>query len=538
MQSSEHVFRKPSSFTGHNSTIIDLTIVNTTRRLRMKSVRQNHRRSMIAGIILSLVFLITPECSGTTFVHKCQEYTVHHQRSNGDWKQSRDFCLDNESHLVCIEHQEELNFLVQELIKLKSKSEYFIGLSEYNGLWTWICNRSIVVTPKKSPWDAAQPYGDGSCGKMYFSTERDLVYDNIPCENYEGISFICEKRVSSCPKKAVPVTTGDKRSINVTTTTIQTSSATSAGATDSAITIKQQHGEVTRSENPGGQVKDTSDGNSQLITIAVAVLAVVILVICVFLWFFFIRRPRIKASNTKRRQVDQQQKNCTQLRKRLDWLPSEREMEEYEDMHEIKRENAPTNIKYEKRKSRHRESFGHEQSALIQSQSSDGYLAPCDESTPAGTSEKSDILNDQERQHVYAVVNIHDNQDKVTFHRDPEMQDTDTCPTGNGENYKASVDLSSLGFENEVKKKDGAFVKQNASRQDECKDDLYAVADNLNKKRQPPQMPAPYHGVIYADLSHSPEKSNGKINRASLATLYADIDHLKTDAMSESRLPK
>ena len=52
------------------------------------------------------------------------------------------------------------------------------------------------------------------------------------------------------------------------------------------------------------------------------------------------------------------------------------------------------------------------------------------------------------------------------------------------------------------------------------------------------KMPAPYHGVIYADLSHSPEKSNGKINRASLATLYADIDHLKTDAMSESRLPK
>ena len=54
---------------------------------------------------------------------------------------------------------------------------------------------------------------------------------------------------------------------------------------------------MTHPENPGSQVKDTSDGNSQLITIAVAVLSVIILVIGVFLWFFFIRRPRIKGIN-------------------------------------------------------------------------------------------------------------------------------------------------------------------------------------------------------------------------------------------------
>ena len=42
------------------------------------------------------------------------------------------------------------------------------------------------------------------------------------------------------------------------------------------------------------------------------------------------------------------------------------------------------------------------------------------------------------------------------------------------------------------------------------------------------KMPAPYRGVIYADLSHSPEKINGQINSASLATVYADIDHLMT----------
>ena len=152
-------------------------------------------------------------------------------------------------------------------------------------------------------------------------------------------------------------------------------------------------------------------------------------------------------------------------------------------MNEIKQENTPTNIKDEK--SGHGESSGHEQSGLIQSQSSDGCLVLRAESTPARMSEKSDILSDQERQQVYAVVDIHSNQDKVTFHRDPVMQDTDTCPTGNRANYKASVDLSSLGF---VNKNEAAFVKENASRQEECKDDLYAVADNTNKKRQPPQV--------------------------------------------------
>ncbi|XP_068719697.1 uncharacterized protein [Montipora capricornis] len=350
-----------------------------------------------------------------------------------------------------------------------------------------------------------------------------------------AIKKVATDSATTSPVRHGGVTEDDKRSTKPNT--IQTLPATS-GATNSTMTIQQRHDGVTHPENPGGQVKDTSDGNSQLITIAVAVLSLIILVIGVFLWFFFIRRPRIKATNSKRRQEDQQQNHCTQLRKCLVKPPSEKEMGRFEDVHEIKQENTLANIKEEKRKSLYGESVGQEQSALIQPQSSDGYLVSFDESKLAGTSEKGDISNDQERQHVYAIVNIRSKQDKVTFHRDPVMQHTDTCPTGNGENYKASVDLSLLGFENDVQKNEAAFVKQNASRQDECKDDLYAVADNTNKKRQPPQMPAPYRGVIYADLSHSPEKSNGQINSASLATVYADIDHLKTDAMSESRLSK
>jgi len=51
------------------------------------------------------------------------------------------------------------------------------------------------------------------------------------------------------------------------------------------------------------------------------------------------------------------------------------------------------------------------------------------------------------------------------------------------------------------------------------------------------QKPAPYCGIVYADLSHSTDVSTGRINRASLPTAYADIDYLKTDA-AKSRLPE
>ena len=63
-------------------------------------------------------------------------------------------------------------------------------------------------------------------------------------------------------------------------------------------------------------------------------------------------------------------------------------MDEYEDIDEIKQQNIIANIKVE-RKSRWRKSLVQEQKALIHAQSSDGYLVPFDESTPAGTSEST-----------------------------------------------------------------------------------------------------------------------------------------------------
>ena len=173
------------------------------------------------------------------------------------------------------------------------------------------------------------------------------------------------------------------------------------------------------------------------------------------------------------------------MRERVVCPPPEEKMDEYEDTDEIKQQNINANIKVE-RKSRCRKSLVQEQKALIQAQSSDVYLVPFDESTPAGTSKKGDVLSGykkigQERQHVYAVVNIDNKQGKVTFHKGPVMQDGDTSPTDNGGNYNPSVDLSSLGLENDV-------TESEAAKANECKDCLYAVVDKREKKRQPPQV--------------------------------------------------
>ena len=99
---------------------------------------------------------------------------------------------------MCIENQEELDFLARELKEENLKSEYFIGLEEQNGTWTWICNRSIVVTPVKRPWAISEPSGSGPCAKTYFFGNV-LVYDDIPCDHKQD--YICERRLSSCHKQ-------------------------------------------------------------------------------------------------------------------------------------------------------------------------------------------------------------------------------------------------------------------------------------------------------------------------------------------------
>ena len=72
---------------------------------------------------------------------------------------------------MCIEHQEELDFLARKLLEENLKSKYFIGLE------------------KKI---------EGGHGYAIV-----LVYDDIPCDhNWDhNWDYICERRLSSCHKQ-------------------------------------------------------------------------------------------------------------------------------------------------------------------------------------------------------------------------------------------------------------------------------------------------------------------------------------------------
>ncbi|XP_068685550.1 uncharacterized protein [Montipora foliosa] len=167
----------------------------------------------------TLVVLANGPTSGTAdmkiivqekkFLKNCHEYTIHNfdnltRQQHPDWRQSQADCSKNGGHLVCIEHEDELNFLVHKLkeLELAGISEYFIGLQKQSSEWTWICNTNISVTPRKPPWSTGQPSGNGNCAKMYFRTKRDPVYDDIPCEHHKK-SYICERRIGSCRETGI-----------------------------------------------------------------------------------------------------------------------------------------------------------------------------------------------------------------------------------------------------------------------------------------------------------------------------------------------
>ncbi|XP_015763113.1 PREDICTED: uncharacterized protein LOC107342164 isoform X3 [Acropora digitifera] len=291
------------------------------------------------------------------------------------------------------------------------------------------------------------------------------------------------------------------------------------------------------------------DESSQLITIIVSVLAFVILGIGIVLWFFLVYRPRKNGSKSKIRR-DHRQNNITQLRREVDLSPAEEGLGDYESLPEVQRRDTCVDIEEGDRGSflsmpqsstkRHEEVFIKEQSSV------DGSNVPLNISSTNKTSKKNNTLKDfakndtPEKHHVHAIVHIHPKQDKAAFHLDPVMQNLSECtlqPTVDEERCKASVGLSSPELETELTRNKETIVKQNASGQDQCNDCVYAIVDKTKKKRQPPKKPAPYHDLLYADLSHSPKKSdNRRIQQESIATVYTDIDHIKSGAMTDSRL--
>ncbi|XP_068703660.1 uncharacterized protein [Montipora foliosa] len=245
-------------------------------------------------VLISMVLELYDHSVGTTFGYNCHEYTVYklQEAERPQWNQSKNLCSESGSHLVCIEHQGEIDFLAHKLKELKLESEYFIGLEKQNEKWTWICNRSTVVPPNKSPWARTQPRGDGPCAKMYF-LGKDLVYDDIRCDYRKD--YICERRNSSCHKEAEP----EKGTIKPTT--IHALPDISV-ATDSVITTPQQHerDSTTSSTVASDSGKQEGEKDSTTVKIAAALGAVLFILLVVLVVVVLLRRKRRLGKNPEK----------------------------------------------------------------------------------------------------------------------------------------------------------------------------------------------------------------------------------------------
>ena len=170
--------------------------------------------------------------------------------------------------------------------------------------------------------------------------------------------------------------------------------------------------------------------------------------------------------------------------------PAEQEMDDWESLPEVKRQDTCVTIEE-----------GDEGSFLSRKQSSTKRLKPSLIEEESSTNSYSDPLHisattrpskvvvkkDTPGQHqVYAQ--IHSKQAKAAFHLDHVMQDLGEQPSQvmvDEENCKPSAAISSARLEKELTRDEDAIVKQNVSGQDQCIDSVYAVVDKTRKKRQP-----------------------------------------------------
>ena len=151
---------------------------------------------------------------GQTFESSCSSYTVHKPSSRQqatNWRESLLLCSLNNSQLVSVEDDNEMNFLEEKLQPERYPIfEYFIGLRKSSGKWKWISNNSIEVAPYRYPWAGSHTPNDEDthCAKMYFKTKKDkcsFVYDDIYCNQYRSsfVGYICERHVGCHNEKGM-----------------------------------------------------------------------------------------------------------------------------------------------------------------------------------------------------------------------------------------------------------------------------------------------------------------------------------------------
>ncbi|XP_015760631.1 PREDICTED: uncharacterized protein LOC107339813 isoform X7 [Acropora digitifera] len=505
----------------------------------MKTMRQKQVYSTIRNIVV-LTFIISG-CSGLIHAFfKCSNYTFHENSTEGrSWETSRLLCQNSsEGDLVSIEEEEERNF-VKNIIKNLTATKYFIGLKKDNGKWKWLSDQTAVDSSKgKSPWAPNQPSGTSSnlkvnCATMYgkYRSYFGLFDDNRCRRRIRDAGLIRERAVSCTKHERDSHATKEKQkatSVHSTTKTPGKSQRFFSTAEIDSIVPEATH-------------LEKADETSYLIVIIGSVLAAsVLLGTGVAILLFLIYRPRKKGSKLKIQRY-QRQSNSIRLKGLDNTSQAEQEMDDWESLPEVKRQDACVTSEegdggsflsmQESSTKRPKEAFIEEQS------STNSY---CDPLHISATTKPSKVVVKKDTPEEHKVnVHIHSKQDKTAFHLDHVKQDLGEGPSqviDDEENCKPSAAVSSAGIEKELTRDEDAIVKQNASGQDQCINCVYAVVDKTKKKRPPTKKPVPYHELVYADLSHSPKKArNGRIHQESTATIYADIDHIKSSAMSDSR---
>ena len=170
--------------------------------------------------------------------------------------------------------------------------------------------------------------------------------------------------------------------------------------------------------------------------------------------------------------------------------PAEQEMDDYESLSDVKRQDAYVTTKEgdgEVFLSIQESSARRPKQALIEEQSCTS--SHSDPLHISATTKPSKVLvkKDTAEQHqVY--VDIHSKQEKTAFHLDHVIRDLGEEPsqvTVVKKNCKSSADTLSAGLKKELTRDEDAIVKQNVSGQDQCIDCVYAVVDKTKKKRPP-----------------------------------------------------
>ncbi|XP_015760624.1 PREDICTED: uncharacterized protein LOC107339813 isoform X1 [Acropora digitifera] len=544
----------------------------------MKTMRQKQVYSTIRNIVV-LTFIISG-CSGLIHAFfKCSNYTFHENSTEGrSWETSRLLCQNSsEGDLVSIEEEEERNF-VKNIIKNLTATKYFIGLKKDNGKWKWLSDQTAVDSSKgKSPWAPNQPSGTSSnlkvnCATMYGKYRSYFgLFDDNRCRRRIRDAGLIRERAVSCtkhergtsltkkPSQVTPVHSITRKSsqgqrsayfraeIEWTASnshaTKEKQKATSVHSTTKTPGKSQRFFSTAEIDSivPEATHLEKADETSYLIVIIGSVLAAsVLLGTGVAILLFLIYRPRKKGSKLKIQRY-QRQSNSIRLKGLDNTSQAEQEMDDWESLPEVKRQDACVTSEegdggsflsmQESSTKRPKEAFIEEQS------STNSY---CDPLHISATTKPSKVVVKKDTPEEHKVnVHIHSKQDKTAFHLDHVKQDLGEGPSqviDDEENCKPSAAVSSAGIEKELTRDEDAIVKQNASGQDQCINCVYAVVDKTKKKRPPTKKPVPYHELVYADLSHSPKKArNGRIHQESTATIYADIDHIKSSAMSDSR---